>query len=199
MQKCKDIFNLQIADRLVDKYVIDHTCTKILKQQASISLYKEMVGPDVTEESTHFAAKFIVNMIYNTVTKKCDLTYDWVTPSMKGKVIDRQLLKTIRDLFFKTLSLEQQLQGVKVQGMTEYTRQGITFRCHPNYRSEGPWYDYAMFAWEQPLDSKKAKSSSKGKMDWNKEVHHQPVATQNSDSTNDVILIPAKILCFVEN
>ena len=148
MQKHKDVFDLQIANRLVDKYVIDHTCTKILKQQASISLYEEAEGPAVVEESTHFAAKFFVNMIYNTVTKKCDLNYDWVTPSMKGKVIDRQLLKTIRNLFFNTLLLEEQLQGIKVQGLTEYTRQGITFRCHPNYRNEGLWYDYAMFAWK---------------------------------------------------
>src|SRR6476620_687685 len=160
-QKRKDVFDLQIANRLVDKYVIEHTCTKILKQQATISMFEEAESPALAEESTHFAAKFVVKMIHNIVTKKCDLTYDWVTPSMKGKVINRQLLKTIRNLFFNTLVFEEQLQGIKVQGLTEYTRQGITFRCHPNYRNEGPWYVYAMVAWEVPLYSKKLKQELK--------------------------------------
>jgi hypothetical protein len=65
-----------------------------------------------------------------------------------------------RELFFRTLPFEQHLQGVKVQGLTEYTRQQVTFRCHPNYRNEGQGYDHAMLAWEQFLNSKDAKVSS---------------------------------------
>ena len=53
-----------------------------------------------------------------------------------------------------------------------------------------------MVPWEQPLNSK---SRGKGQPDWNKEVLHQPVSTENSDPTNDVMLIPAKILCFVKD
>ena len=99
------MFDLQIANRLVDKYVIDHTHTKMLKQQANISIYEEIKCLVVAEESTPYVAKFVVNMIQNPVTKKTDLTYEWVTPSMKGKVIDKKLLHTIRNLFFKTLPL----------------------------------------------------------------------------------------------
>jgi hypothetical protein len=198
-QKRKAVFDLQIANRLVDKYVIDHTHTKILKQQSIINMYEEKEGPAVPDESTHYAAKFIVNMKHNPVTKKTDLTYDWITPAMVGKLIDKKLLKTIRNLTFKTLPLEQQLQGIKVQGLTEYTRQQITFRCHPNYRNEGPWYDYAMFAWEQPLNQNITMLGNKGQPDWNKEVLHQPVATENSLLTSDVMLIPAKIHCLIED
>ena len=198
-QKRKAVFDLQIANRLVDKYVIDHTQAKILEQQSSISKYEEIECSVQPEESTHNAAKFSVNMIHNPITKQTDLTYEWVTPSMKGKVIDKKLLHTIRNLFFKTLPFEQQIQGVQIQGFTEYTRQHLTFRCHPNYRNEGQWYDYAMVAWEQPLNSNKAKSSRKSQPDWNKEVLHQPVVTKNKLLTCDVLLIPAKILCFVED
>ena len=95
-QKCKAVFDLQIANRLVDKYVIDHTHTKILKHQAIISKHEEKESPDVAEESTHHAAKFVVNMIHNTQTNKTDLTYEWVIPSIKGKMIDKKLLQTIR-------------------------------------------------------------------------------------------------------
>ena len=118
-QKRKAVFDLQIANRLVNKYVIDHTHTKILKQQSIINMYEEMEEPAVADESTHFAAKFFVNMEHNLETKKTDLTYGWITPSMKGKVVDKKLLKTIRNLFFKTLPMDQQLEGIKVHGMTE--------------------------------------------------------------------------------
>ena len=39
----------------------------------------------------------------------------------------------------------------------------------------------------------------KGEPDWNKEVLQQPVTTENSLITHDIQLIPAKILCFVED
>ena len=64
------MFDLEIANILVDKYVNDHTHTKILKQQANISMYEEAEDPIVAEESTHYAAKFDVNMIHNPVTNK---------------------------------------------------------------------------------------------------------------------------------
>src|SRR5688572_3071973 len=66
-------------------------------------------------------------------------------------------------------------------------------------QNEGPWYDYAMFAWEQPANSKNTKSGGKAKPDWNREVLHQGVTTESSLLTNNVILIPAKIQCFVED
>ena len=87
-------------------------------------------------------------------------------------MIDKKVLQTIRNLFYKTLSYEQQLQGVKVQSLTEYTRQQVTFRCNSNYRNEGSWYDYAMFAWEQSMNSKSVKDSLKVTSDWNKEILH---------------------------
>lgn len=40
-QKRKAVFDLQIANRLAGKYVIDHTHTKILKYQSIISKYEE--------------------------------------------------------------------------------------------------------------------------------------------------------------
>ena len=38
--------------------------------------------------------------------------------------------------------------GTKVIVCTEYKRAGLTFRCHPNYRRHGPWFDWASFQFE---------------------------------------------------
>lgn len=81
----------------------------------------------------------------------------------------------------------------------EYNRQGITFRCHPNYKNEGPWYDYALFAWDQPSNAKYTKSKNKSVTDWNEEVLDVPVTTEDCKNTSNVLLIPGKILCFVKD
>ena len=199
MQKHKAVFDLQIANLLVDKYVIDHTNDKILKQQSSISKYEELELSLVDGECTHYAAKFDVYMKHNPNTKKTDLNYEWHTTSLRGKEVDKKLLHTIVNLFFHPLSFEQQLQGIKIWGFTEYTRQGITFRCHPNYKNEGPWFDYALIAWEQTVNSKDERSKIQFNVDWNKELLDHPVETENASISNQVVFIPAKILWFVED
>ena len=49
-QKCKAVFDFQIANWLVDKYVLDYTYTKILEQQARVSKYKELECLAITVE-----------------------------------------------------------------------------------------------------------------------------------------------------
>ncbi len=36
---------------------------------------------------------------------------------------------------------------------TEYKRNGVRFRAHPNYRSSGAWHDWAMIRWDTDDDS----------------------------------------------
>lgn len=37
---------------------------------------------------------------------------------------------------------------IPIDGCTEYNRNGLIFRAHPNYRSTGGWFDWALFKWE---------------------------------------------------
>jgi hypothetical protein len=37
----------------------------------------------------------------------------------------------------------------KIEGFTEYVRNGVRFRAHPNYRSAGPWHDFVMVAFSE--------------------------------------------------
>lgn len=80
---------------------------------------------------------------------------------------------------------------------TEYKRHGITFRCHPNYKNEGPWYDYVLVAWDNPSNATYSKEQAN--MDDNREVLDDPVMTEEKDKTSNVLLIPAKIICFVQD
>ncbi len=105
-QKQKAVFDLQIANRLVDRYVIDHTHNMILKQQSHISMYEELEESFPEEELTKLAAKFFVSMKLNTTTIETDLEFGWTTPAMLGKGQDNTLLQIIEKLFFRDLPFE---------------------------------------------------------------------------------------------
>ena len=70
MQKHKATYDLQIANCLVDRYVIDYTHSRILNQQSQIIQYEELQDSNEINDSTQYAAKFKVNMVHNPVTKK---------------------------------------------------------------------------------------------------------------------------------
>ena len=58
----------------------------------------------------------------------------------------------------------------------EYMRNGITFRCHPNYRSNGAWYDWVMVQFE--LNDSRAAHVRKPNGTWSRNY------------------FPSKIMCF---
>ena len=70
----------------------------------------------------------------------------------------------------------------------EYTRGGVLFRAHPNYRQKGPWYDWAMFRW-----AKEGGTRDKNQSKINSCAHYgDPAATAHRYT-----YAPAKILGFV--
>ncbi len=63
---------------------------------------------------------------------------------------------------------------------TEYKHYGDIMRAHPNYRSDGPWYDWVMVALEGQASSSKRKQGRNIQGHW------------------DIKFIPAKVLCFFQ-
>ena len=198
-QKQKAVFDLQISEWLVDRLIIDYTHVNILLHQNQMNQNKSQSTSRDDKDSTQYAAKFAVYITLNQKTKNIDLDYHWISASQKNTGQDDSLLKWIVKLFFKPLPVEQQLKGIHLRCHTEYTRQGITFRCHPNYKNEGSWYDYVLVAWENPSNAKDSKSKTKSQLDTYEEVLEVPVVTHEQETTSNVLLIPAKILCFVQD
>jgi len=42
---------------------------------------------------------------------------------------------------------------VRIEIITEYKRNGVTYHAHPNYNSVGEWYDWAMVRFELENDN----------------------------------------------
>ena len=198
-QKRKALFDLQISDWLVDKLIIDYTHTSILNHQYDCNMHEYPNTARANYESTHYAAKFAVHVALNQETENIELEYHWITASQKNKGQDESLLKWIVNLFFKPLSVKQQLKGVNLCCYTEYNRQGVTFRCHPNYKSEGAWYDYVLVAWDNPNNELYSNSKKNVSLDCNEDFLDVPVITQEKETTSNVLLIPAKLICFVQD
>ncbi len=88
------------------------------------------------------------------------------------------------------------MKGIQLCCHTEYSRQGVTFRCHPNYKNEGAWYDYVLIAWDNPNNEKYSNSRRKASQDCIEDILDVPVITQEKETTSNVLLIPAKLLCI---
>ena len=198
-QKRKAVFDLQISDWLVDRLIVNHTHMNILQCQHDMAQQEVPFTSRDEYNSTHHAAKFAVNVALNQTTQNIELEYHWVTASQKDQGQDESLLKVIVQLFFKPLHVEQQLKGIHLCCHTEYSRQGVTFRCHPNYKNEGAWYDYVLVAWDNPNNDNYSVSRRKASQDCNEDILDVPVTTQEKETTSNVLLIPAKILCFVQD
>ena len=198
-QKRKALFDLQISERLVDRLIINYTHTKTHQNPQSMAKQEKLITLGVNYESTHHAAKFAVNIALNKETRNIELDYHWITASQKDKGQDEALLKWIVQLFFKPLPMEQQVKGIHLCCHTEYSREEYTFRCHPNYKNEGAWYDYVLVAWDNPNNEKYSTFTRKASLDCNEDLLDVPVTTQEQETTSNVLLIPARILCFVQD
>ena len=103
---------------------------------------------------------------------------------------------------------------------TEAYLHGRLFRCHPDYKKEGPWYDWVMVSWEIANDdaehaayrpaadfwSPPMKSRSKKQkpqvpselvLDLSSHLPEEPTPVAADDSR--VIFVPVCLLCFLKD
>jgi len=84
-------------------------------------------------------------------------------------------------IYEKQFDREYPLFGQKVvEIFTDYKRNGTTYRAHPNYNSNGEWYDWAMIRFEVEAGANNFQVNPKG-------------------GYYDNDLYPGKILCFLKS
>ena len=84
--------------------------------------------------------------------------------------------------------------GIHVEGYTEYCREGITFRAHPDYRSQGPWYNYVLIAWaiSKEYNSESVKDDMQNRI-------NLPNDSIDDSTLIGTKLIPTKLVCFFKD
>ena len=190
-QQRKGVFDWQIGNRLVDKYVINYTHNKIAFQQKRLDQFEELVEDATKKTSTKQASKFDVYMKRDFHTNDVKIDAGWSTDTLKNKDVCKDLLLELAKHYFYSYSRGHQYEGIHIECCTEYCRENVVFRCHPNFRDLGEWYDYALIAWNRPA------IKSKYRNDTIQEHLDEPVMNEDEEETDDVDLVPAKLMCFV--
>ena len=196
-QKIKTKFDYQVANRVYERNLTNHVSALINGMEMGITnsnltestphdAYSPSIDISIPSQNgaTCQASKYVVFIIRkpnNTV----ETSVNWISPSKATTKLSLELQKSLRSLFFDPLPLHKQRHGLTLNGYTEYNRKGLVFRAHPNYRQEGPWYDYAMITWDLDMSEDSSSGVSNG------------YATDNSYNNCRTILVPAKILGFV--
>ena len=101
-------------------------------------------------------------------------TYRWLGKQQQHSLVT--LHPSIKSWLVKD---HRKRKFLHVEGYTEYRRDGLLFRAHPNYRSEGAWYDWCMVQFNVG------------------ESHDDSSTTASSDGYWGQGSVPAKILCFL--
>ena len=134
-QKIKLELDKQLGNRLSEGYIIDFAYAMINESQN-----------EAAKEDQTFTG-------FPTRTGKFDLTYgemldgtDYILS--KNKTADAQSEEFLQFLVTH-LWLEDNGSKETRTLYTEYVRDGVIFRAHPNYRSKGPWHDWVTCQYEK--------------------------------------------------
>jgi hypothetical protein len=104
---------------------------------------------------------------------------------------------TVHPIITKWFCEDQRLRGYQenVLGWTEYIRDNHRFRSHPNYRSNGSWYDWVMVRYEDEIEHSTISPPTKRQ----RVENVTGASSQEEDPEDDRYpdtYFPAKILCF---
>jgi hypothetical protein len=150
---------------------------------------------ETTSKQTSMASKFEVKIKLDFCSNKIDVQYHWITASKKNHMISQSILQLIMIHFFHTQSTPNQTEGVCVTGLTEFSSNGMTFRAHPNYKNDTPWFDWVLIAWNISDNNKSSRN-----MEDSPDYVELPEMNNGAEIINDkAMLIPAKLICIIED
>ena len=130
---------IQTATRYYENMVISMASQKLLsrtkngKHTDNMKLRKTMYGTkfEITSGGTNHFSDVCNHVTISWNLKDLKSTYDNKYITWIGKHL-----------------LSQLGTNTSISGCTEYHRDDLIFRAHPNYKGTGPWFDWAMFKWE---------------------------------------------------
>ena len=196
-QKRKHTFDNQLGNRLNDTYSVQYTSNQIISQQASNkSSVDEPPEDQHGIKCTKMASKFVVTIKKDASTGQVTVGYNWLSASNKGKYLSKSLLELILTHYFDTETQHEQVQGIQLFILTEFTLNERTYRAHPRYKNESPWFDWVLIAWTM--------SSPIPQNDMNQNNAPDCITLSYKDTnakkvTSKAMLIPAKLICIIED
>jgi hypothetical protein len=157
-RKERSEFDWQVANRQVDHLVIEKVYQTIHAWEADPggnggklhdpTYDTDEPMPDAPiQESTNNSSHCYVHvecLLNNLDQHEVYFEENW-TGTTKSVV---QYPPGILSFVIKSLGLNTQPNNTTIHFLTEYHRDNVDYRAHPNYRSNGPWQDWITVRWE---------------------------------------------------
>lgn len=180
-----------------DKYSINHTSNQIAKQQADHNSSDDNTDTSslLPSKSIKMASKYVEQMKQDLGSSQVAITYEWISASNKGRYLSLTLLDLISIHFFHDKPDNVKNEGKNVLILTEYTMNTITYRANPWYKNEGPWFDWVLIAWIVSSTTSAQDALDKNSPEYVFVTNNETPKKKNSSRA---ILIPAKLVCLVE-
>ena len=176
-QKRKRDFDWQLGNRLNDQYSIEFATNQIKFHNVGENNLKRASNKS-SKPSIDLASKFEVFIKLDVEANKVIVEYKWLTSSMQKNQLSQSLLQLISIYFFYTEPKPNQIQGVHVKGITEYTHKEMTYRAHPCYKNDSSWFDWVLIAWNIPYVEYLTSRVNDDSPDYD-------VLSKNDDNTDD--------------
>ena len=168
-QMHKHTIDLQTGERIVDRIIVQWVYDRMNKTLCTLDAATDVDTPKESDDGFTMATKGHVVMIQDQTPnhnkrQKHDIMggITW-KPSRKNIVVDKVLhqshvLAFLIQRFFNDYGhvavdndgIPQRI--LKLRCYTEYQRNGIVYRCHPNYRGAHAYYDWCYVKWHDGFD-----------------------------------------------
>ena len=196
-QRIRDKHDKQLGDRVAETYIIDYSDIQMNHTPESASLDESDLPNGYPSNST----KGKLTLTRSSGRRSLRKHFAWKTIHFEDTFDPAKKLGTQGKLVFDCIEKNYiggfyhptnptNLMNVTIG--TEYRREGVIFRAHPDYKGRGPWYDWAMFRYAKTtLEVRRKTNYIIGPED---AVHHG----DDPSKAKHYHYAPGKILAFAD-
>ena len=148
-QMNKTKLDLQTGRRVIERLVVQRAYDYVTETSAVVPIVATQYSPTVNASKAMY--QFVRDARTGPTNVRC--SFDWKRAKHSGLVPLHQV-HVIRTLILTLFQMHANPPGngednavLDIPFYTEYERNGFVYRAHPDYRGEGPYYDWANIKW----------------------------------------------------
>ena len=191
-QMHRNTLDYQIGTRHAESYIINHCSERMQPESEDEDEQKQSADTSFSGKSIRSSHGIL------TLTRggrgTMNYVFEWSNTTPISKNFPSEVLKFIANSFYSEFHNQTYCHDtMNLKLFTDYRRDGIIFRAHPNYKKNGSWNDWAMFRYAKS-DRDLATNKSYRERSHADEVYFG----DNPETESEYHYAPGKLCAFVE-
>ena len=150
-QRRRSVLDWQVGNRFAESYIIQSAYAKMtVPLNNKVNEHEGEVMTGITKN----ASKATITVHRRGEDFDGNITWQSPTPAVLHPKIMGSMYSLIGD------RIPENEDTVTVFFASEFHHDGETYRGHPNFRGNGPWYDWAIFLWDNDLGQQQITTTS---------------------------------------